>query len=467
MVLGFPPTPMHQETASSSSAAASSASSSKQKDPRKTAHPNNPHNNEIIYNEQSFTVVEGQIPEELRADLERDFTNEELEKIFIRANKRSAQPSENPGALWLFGPSAVGKSFITGAKAVAHFSALTNAVVIDGTEFREVHAGFNAVAIHGQENNLLHADAWPIFKSKALEAKQGKVTLKKRMLREALDDRQNLIIPDCANNPNRLKALIDEVRAAGYAMHAVCLWAPLSVTRSRGEERSVREGKLWTSKDYQTSTQALLTLAMRWLDGMRDEPHSFCSLELWDNTSFPAKEVGLQEFAELVGMNDVEATRHEESLLAKSVEEHAQKMALHSQAIDKVRPEVERINTSHNRRGTVFTSAPGVAAPTTAPAVGEFVRRPADAADAAELGQLGGTGGMARARRDASQRNKTASGDAPWPQTGAQRTAMKQEILWPPCSIGDRWRGRVEGLLPGLVIGLAVALSAWVTGTCS
>ena len=55
---------------------------------------------------------------------------------------------------------------------------------------------------------------------------------------------------------------------------SLCLWAPLSVTRSRGEERSVREGKLWQPKDYKISTNGTLAMAMRWLDGMRDEPGS-------------------------------------------------------------------------------------------------------------------------------------------------------------------------------------------------
>ena len=118
---------------------------------------------------------------------------------------------------------------------------LQNAVVIDGTEFREVHSGFQSVALHGQENGVLHADAWPVFKASALEASGAKLTLKRRLLNSALEKRQNIVYPDTCNNPKRLTTLIEEVKKAGYRMHAVCLWAPLSVTRSRGEERSVRE----------------------------------------------------------------------------------------------------------------------------------------------------------------------------------------------------------------------------------
>ena len=47
--------------------------------------------------------------------------------------------------------------------------------------------------------------------------------------------------------------MLDEVKAAGYEMHAVCLWAPLSVTRSRGEERSVG-GKGQVGRDSPLTT---------------------------------------------------------------------------------------------------------------------------------------------------------------------------------------------------------------------
>ena len=67
-------------------------------------------------------------------------------------------------ALCVLGPSAVGKSSITAAKASALFGSTYNGVVIDGALFREVHAGWKAVAVDGMEKGLLHADAWKLFK---------------------------------------------------------------------------------------------------------------------------------------------------------------------------------------------------------------------------------------------------------------------------------------------------------------
>ena len=277
----------------------------------------------------SFDVVRGKIPPELLAGLEVNFTDEEIEKIHAKVNKISAPPADKPCALWVFGPSAVGKSALGSAKANELFGCEQKAVIIDGACFRTHHAGWQAVALHGLEHGCLHADAWPIFKDagrkKHHEASkaEGKAEaaangwsgqLKRQLLHEALRDRQHVMIPDCANHPDRLQAMIEEVKAAGYAMHALCLWAPLGVTRRRGEQRAVREGKAWAAKEYSKSTEGSLALAMRWIDGLRDEPASYRSLELWDNTHFPPSEVGLEGFARLVAMGADESTRHAESV---------------------------------------------------------------------------------------------------------------------------------------------------------
>ena len=97
---------------------------------------------ETIYDSltaKTFSVVKGQIPESLLPDLQRDFTESEIDTIYTRAGQKTAPSQQQPTALWIFGPSAVGKSFITGHKAASLFGNLHNAVVVDGTEFREVH----------------------------------------------------------------------------------------------------------------------------------------------------------------------------------------------------------------------------------------------------------------------------------------------------------------------------------------
>jgi hypothetical protein len=47
--------------------------------------------------------------------------------------------------------------------------------------------------------------------------------LKQRIMNGAQKDRQNLIIPNCANSIERLEEEIENLIDAGYDMHAVCM----------------------------------------------------------------------------------------------------------------------------------------------------------------------------------------------------------------------------------------------------
>lgn len=136
--------------------------------------------------------------------------------------------------------------------------------------------------------------------------------LKQKILLGAIRDRQNLIVPSCANQPERLEQEMSTLQKAGYNMHAVCLWAPVSETRQRGEPRSVREGKRWDGSSYRTSTKTVLEVARRWTSDL--EKHGadsiYSTIYLWDNTIFPAREVDIGEFALLSNMSDEEADEH-------------------------------------------------------------------------------------------------------------------------------------------------------------
>ena len=323
---------------------------------------------------RTFSVVEGQIPDDLILGLCCDFSREELDVIYARVNKtlaKSVNANETPIALWIFGPSAVGKSTLGASKCRALFKCEQNAVIIDGAEFRTCHAGFQSVATHGHEHGLLHADAWKTFKDAGRRASRvggsGETaeahgcngwsgTLKRRLLKEALRDRQNVVIPDCANHPSRLKVMLDDVKSAGYGMHALILWAPLSETRLRGEERSLQEGKLWSPKEYEKCTRGSLALAMRWVDGMRDEPASFCGLEMWDNSVFPATECGMGEFAARVYMTDAEADAHAVKVASVRLAEHTQTAQLNRTGVGNVQANMHRKSFQSPANKDLFTS---------------------------------------------------------------------------------------------------------------
>eukprot|EP00966_Prymnesium_polylepis_P202955 4702436-Prymnesium_polylepis.1 len=183
------------------------------------------------------------------------------------------------------------------------------------------------------EKGLLHADAWKLFKDVGTEnggtGISGKLKKcapartrtflpcalraahrtpprraahcrraalapdpgRRELLAAAMRDRNHLILPDCVNDADKLEMMLQQLIDAGYELHAVCLWAPLSETAKRGEPRSVKEGKLWSGKDYRLSTEGVLKVARRFLDGMHSQPELYASVELWDNTIFPAEEV--------------------------------------------------------------------------------------------------------------------------------------------------------------------------------
>jgi hypothetical protein len=68
-------------------------------------------------NKATINVVTGQIPEELLSELKRDFTPAEIDLIFARIHKTLAPSVARPGALFVLGPSAVGKSVFSTTQA--------------------------------------------------------------------------------------------------------------------------------------------------------------------------------------------------------------------------------------------------------------------------------------------------------------------------------------------------------------
>jgi hypothetical protein len=67
--------------------------------------------------------------------------------------------------------------------------------------------------------------------------------------------------------------------------------------------------KLWSPKQHAPSVRGSLELAERFERNVSaDGP--FCSLSLWDNSAFPSKAVGLDEFRRLSTLTAAEAEEH-------------------------------------------------------------------------------------------------------------------------------------------------------------
>jgi len=250
--------------------------------------------------------VNGPIPDDLLPGLTRDFTDEEIIAVRHKVNLTSAKPEQSsPRCLWVCGPPAVGKSTITAIKCQELFGSESNAVVVDGAILRECHGGWKEVAANGfrrQPRPLIHRDAWDkLKKSKMLDSK------KKQILKEAVEQRQNLCIPEAMTNLEKVLTNVKMLDDAGYEQHVVCLWAPRHVVRCRGEARQVLEGKTFTMREYVSSVKSCCELAEHFA---RQYPPQRCSIMTTDR--FPNLFLSifeLREYARIASQTEEAADR--------------------------------------------------------------------------------------------------------------------------------------------------------------
>jgi hypothetical protein len=165
-----------------------------------------------------WVIVKGQIPVDLMPGLLRDFNEDEIACIFCNVHKSIAPPQQQPAALFIFGPPAVGKSSTAHVRVNEIFGSSNHTVLVDGSELRDVHGGFQAVSLHGKKHCILHADAWSKFKTTKASAR-----LKQRIFSESVAARQHLVIPDCGNDVAKVEEMIDACTAAGYQLHAMAM----------------------------------------------------------------------------------------------------------------------------------------------------------------------------------------------------------------------------------------------------
>jgi len=257
-----------------------------------------------------YHVVNDQIPPELQDLLRRPLTAHEREQLSRRVDAISAEVvpiPHRPKALWIFGPPAVGKSSMADELSIDLFGRPNNAVLVDGDEVRLVHEGFQKVAEHGFRSNVVHADAWEIFKETKIVQEA-----KKDVFRAAIQKRQNLKLPDASTNTKRISAMISELERADYELYAICMWAPEAETQIRGRFRSVKAGKLFSTRNYLQACMGALEMGCLWERKIAEGCRCFKAVAFYDNTIRPSHPVHLAQFEQLVKMADSEAREHAE-----------------------------------------------------------------------------------------------------------------------------------------------------------
>lgn len=189
----------------------------------------------------------------------RPCTDEERLQARRQANFFGASSvSEGPVALWVLGPSAVGKSTIS-AQASETFGIprksdpdddrggwLPDAVVIDGEFFR---------AAHGDYQRWIRTPQW---RAAYPALKQYINQEKSKMLTDAARQHKHLIIPHTALKLEECLRELVELASLGYTNHILgVIGQSREAVRERGRKREQEIGKRYAPDEYDRSIAAL------------------------------------------------------------------------------------------------------------------------------------------------------------------------------------------------------------------
>ena len=233
--------------------------------------------------------VGGSVPEDLLGGLARGFTEGEREQVQDACGCLSAEKYLRvPLAVWVLGPSASGKTWITRKVMRSYFGGESNGVIIDGGKYREYHDGWQRVVKDGLSRSPpgIHKEAWDIFKKTKCSEK-----MKAEMFQNAVQSRQNIVVPDCVGNLDKTRRNMQQAQVAGYEVLLIAIVCSEELTRSRGELRSVEEGKTFSTRGYVDSVRNSLSL-------LHEADANGMMVKTYRNTSL-LLEIGKEEFESL------------------------------------------------------------------------------------------------------------------------------------------------------------------------
>ncbi|CAJ1382999.1 unnamed protein product [Effrenium voratum] len=188
----------------------------------------------------------------------RPLSDEERRQAWQNANFFDATEQAQPLALWILGPSSVGKSTIT-VDAAPMYSIprcptsddrrrQLDAVTIDGEFMRDAH---------GLWKEWVQTDDWrsayPALKAVINKEKDG-------MCLEAVRRRKNLIIPQTALKLPKAMSEMEDMMKSGYTVHVLAVVAPLAECQRRGRKREQQTGKRYQPSEFQKSIDAIPAL---------------------------------------------------------------------------------------------------------------------------------------------------------------------------------------------------------------
>lgn len=194
-----------------------------------------------------------------------EFTDEERREAWNLSAFDTATRQDRPVALWIIGPSAVGKSTLanelapelgipllrpgTGRPSILASSSDTksvlDAVIVDGHFFREVHSTYKIWS-----KSADWASAYPALKPLINKEKQ-------ELTKRAADERKHLVIPQTCLNLSKCLSEVQELVTCGYTNQVLAIFAPREEVARRGHAREQATGKRYAPSEYEHSMAAI------------------------------------------------------------------------------------------------------------------------------------------------------------------------------------------------------------------
>lgn len=186
-------------------------------------------------------------------DSKRAFVPEELKAIDSKVGLEStggASCQEEPQALWVLGPAAVGKAAVLTRlrdelklkqAPVREF----DSVIIDGDIIRRHHEGYLGLLAIGEKRKCVWENAWPNVRKVVHEVRA-------ELLEQATSSkcRRNLIIPETCMQVRRCQKDMALLKAKGYTNDVVMIYGPKSEIKDRGHIIGERLGKVYHPKNF-------------------------------------------------------------------------------------------------------------------------------------------------------------------------------------------------------------------------
>jgi chloramphenicol 3-O-phosphotransferase len=179
----------------------------------------------------------------MRFNIAVPFVEEERIRAYEAAGFMRAQPSDNPQAVWLIGPSASGKSTLAPISAEWVGIVEEGFVEVDGEYFRDSHGGYQDALRKGAQLGCVWWGAYTGIRENVNIEKQ-------EMLQRAADQRKHLVIPSTCLRKSQCVDVAEMLLERGYTLHIVGIYGEKEEITRRGRNRAMKKGKRYNPNEF-------------------------------------------------------------------------------------------------------------------------------------------------------------------------------------------------------------------------